>query len=117
MELRDEGGRQIEDVYRIDANGMVTPVITHEVDRPNGIAVSADDRFLYVADNNNATDGATKLWRFTLHRAGTITPHSRKRLFDWGSGRGPNGIALDQRGRLYVAGGREKPTRWETASE
>ena len=47
--------------------------ITHEVDRPNGIAVSADDRFLYVADNNNTTGGARKLWRFSL-RDGTIPP-------------------------------------------
>ena len=77
--------------------------ITHEVDRPNGIAVSADDRCLYVADNNNTTGGARKLWRFSL-RDGTIPPRSRKLLVGWRSGRGPDGIVLDQRGRLY--GGR-----------
>ena len=34
MEMRDEQGRLVEGVYRIDSPGQVTRVITHEVDRP-----------------------------------------------------------------------------------
>ena len=37
-------------------------------------------------------------------------------LLDWGSGRGPDGMVLDLAGRLYVAGGRNRPTKFETAS-
>ena len=53
MELLDDAGRAVEGVYRIDPSGQVTRIIAHEVDRPNGIAITADDRFLFVADNNN----------------------------------------------------------------
>jgi gluconolactonase len=30
-------------------------------------------------------------------------------LYDWGKGRGPDGLKQDQKGRLYVAGGLNKP--------
>jgi gluconolactonase len=110
MEILDEQGRTVEGVYRIDPDGKVTRVIGRELDRPNGVLVSADDRFLYVADNNNNTlGGARKLWRFELRKDGTVDFTTRKLLFDWGKGRGPDGLKQDQQGRLYVAGGLNKP--------
>ncbi|HKB41604.1 MAG TPA: SMP-30/gluconolactonase/LRE family protein, partial [Gemmataceae bacterium] len=103
-------GRTVEGVYRIDPDGKVSRVIGREVERANGVLVSADDRFLYVADNNNNTlGGARKLWRFDLHRDGTVDLRSRKLLYDWGTGRGPDGLKQDRKGRLYVAGGLNKP--------
>ena len=53
MEMADASGRKIEGVYRIDSDGRVTRIITHEVDRPNGLVVTPDDKYLFVADNNN----------------------------------------------------------------
>jgi gluconolactonase len=107
MEMKDPEGRVVEGVYRIDAPGKVTRVIAHEVDRPNGLLVSPDDRYLYVADNNNNTvGGARKLWRFDLLPDGTVQAGSRKLIFDWGSGRGPDGLEMDEAGRLFVAAGR-----------
>src|SRR6516165_3160004 len=41
-------------VYRVD-NGTVTEV-THDVEKPNGIALAPDGKTLYVADHNNGTD-------------------------------------------------------------
>jgi gluconolactonase len=110
MEILDEHGQTIEGVYRIDPDGKVARVIGRELERPNGVLVSADDRFLYVADNNNSTlGGARKLWRFDLRRDGTVDFQSGKLLFDWGMGRGPDGLKQDRQGRLYVAGGLNKP--------
>jgi gluconolactonase len=119
IEMVDDQGRQVEGVYRIDPDGRITRIIAHEVDRPNGIAISADDRFLYVADNNNNQQGAArKLWRFDLRADGSIDPESRKLLMDFKQGRGPDGMALDQQGRLYVAGGRNHARLpFETADE
>jgi gluconolactonase len=110
MEIVDAEGRTIEGVYRIDANGRVERIIGRELERPNGLLVSADDRYLYVADNNNSTaDGARKLWRFELKADGTVDLASRKLLYDWSPGRGPDGLEQDQAGRLYVAAGLNKP--------
>jgi len=117
MEMRDEQARLVEGVYRIDAPGKVVRVIGREVDRANGVLVSPRDQYLYVADNNNNNVGAArKLWRFDLRPDGTIPPGSRRLIFDWQSGRGPDGVKMDQAGRLWVAAGLNKPNPpYETA--
>ncbi len=110
MQIRDESGKPIEGVYRIDPDGTVTRIITHEVDRPNGLLITPDNRFLYVADNNNnQVGGARKLWRFQLSSDGTVLPSSQTLVYDWQTGRGPDGMAIDEEGNLYVAGGRTEP--------
>ncbi len=109
MEIRDDKGNTIEGVYRIDPDGKVSRVIGREVERANGVLVSADDKYLFVADNNNGTGGARKLWRFDLKADGTVDGKSQKLLYDWGKGRGPDGVKQDAKGRLYVSGGLNKP--------
>ncbi|MHC4880194.1 MAG: SMP-30/gluconolactonase/LRE family protein [Planctomycetota bacterium] len=110
LELRDADGREIEGVYRIDLDGSVTQIITHEVDRPNGVVVTEDDRYLFVADNNNNNKGAArKLWRFNLQANGSVDLASQKLIYDWKTGRGPDGMVMDRKGRLYVAGGLNEP--------
>lgn len=110
MQQLDAEGKTIEGVYRIDPDGKVTRVLGREVERANGVLVSADDRYLFVADNNNNTDGgARKLWRFELNESGGIKPGTGKVLKDWLTGRGPDGLKQDTKGRLFVAGGLNKP--------
>ncbi|MBM3993407.1 MAG: SMP-30/gluconolactonase/LRE family protein [Planctomycetes bacterium] len=110
MEIRDEKGQTIEGVYRIDPDSTVTRIIGRELDRPNGLLVSADEKYLFVADNNNnSLTGARKLWRFDLRANGTVDFASKKLLYDWGLGRGPDGLKQDVKGRLYVAGGLTNP--------
>lgn len=110
LEMKDEKGEIVEGVYRIDPDGKVTRVIGREVQRANGVLVSADDRFLFVADNHNGgKKTARKLYRFDLKSDGSVDLKSQKLLYDWGEGRGPDGLKQDIRGRLYVAGGLNKP--------
>jgi gluconolactonase len=110
MEMIDAEGRKIEGVYRIDPGGEVTRVITHEVDRPNGLVVTPDDRYLYVADNNNNTvGGARKLWRFELRPDGAVDFDTQTLVYDWKNTRGPDGMKLDREGRLFVAAGLNRP--------
>src|SRR5437763_9187259 len=63
-------------VYRIETDGKVIE-ITHDVEKPNGIALSPDGKTLYLADHNNGTDridpdkpapklGAMKVYSFPL---------------------------------------------------
>ena len=109
MEIFDGEGKAIEGVYRIDTDGTVARVITHEVDRPNGLVVTHDDQFLFVADNNNSLGGARKLWRFRLLENGTVDVSSQHLVYDWKTTRGPDGMKLDAKGRLFVAAGLNEP--------
>lgn len=109
MEMKDADGNLVEGVYCIQPDGNVTRVITHEVDRPNGVLVSGDGKYLYVADNNNNThQGARKLWRFKFKSDGTLNLRSQKLIFDWKTSRGPDGMTQDLLGRIYVAAGLNK---------
>jgi gluconolactonase len=104
---RTADGRSIEGVYRIDSAGKVERVLgVDDVERANGVLISADDKYLFVADNcNDRLGGARKLWRFRLRDDGRVDHHSRTLLYDWQEGRGPDGIKQDVEGNLYVAGG------------
>ena len=106
MEIHDVKGDPVEGVYRIDAPGKVARILTHEIERPNGILVSPGDKHLFVADNNNNNvGGARKLWQFDLKPDGTVAAGSRKLIFDWGTARGPDGFKMDTAGRFFVAAG------------
>jgi gluconolactonase len=102
MEMKEEA------VYRIDAPGKVVRIIS-ELERPNGILVSPNDQYLFVADNNNnKVGGARKLWRFELNSDGTVNANSKKLIFDWKTSRGPDGLKMDRENRLIVAAGLNK---------
>lgn len=114
---------KVESVYRINAPREVTKVLTGGLvtggltgmQRPNGILISPDNRFLYIADNNNNTHGGSrKLLRYTLDENGDVKPGTRKVIFDWKDGRGPDGMKMDAAGRIYVAAGTNKATDYET---
>jgi gluconolactonase len=99
-------------VYRIDKDGTVVE-ITHEVEKPNGIALSPDGKTLYLADHNNGTDkidptapppkpGAMKVYAFPLGEDGLVNGE-RKTLYDFGTEAGCDGMTVDVKGNIYLA--------------
>jgi gluconolactonase len=108
-----------EGVYRIDAPGKVTRILAPPaVDRPNGLIVSRGDKFLYVADNNNNTvGGSRKLLRFDLKGDGTADPSTRKVISTGRTAAGPTASRWIAKRGLYVAVGRNKANKFETADE
>src|SRR6185295_3045131 len=94
-----------EAVYRVDPAGTLTRVVD-SLTRPNGILVSGDGKTLYVAENASP-GGAVQLWAFDLDARGDA---SRGRiLYDFGGGRGIDGMTLDTGGRIWAtAGTKEK---------
>jgi gluconolactonase len=93
-----------ESVYRIDLDGTVRRVITQPtIQRPNGIALSPDEKTLYVVDSCPVPGGNRKIWAFDLSADGV--PGGQRLVFDFAPGRGGDGMAVDQRGNLYIAAG------------
>jgi gluconolactonase len=91
-----------ESVYRIDPDGTLTRIID-DVSRPNGIAVSQDQKTLYVVDSDQRIGGPRKLYAYELSADGAAG--RRRVLHDFGTGRGGDGMCLDELGNLYVAAG------------
>ena len=109
----------IEGAYRIDDRGKVREALPIEFpsgpERPNGILISPDDHYLYIADNNNNNHGGSRrLLRYELDAEGRANVLTQKVLFDWKDGRGPDGMKMDSAGRIYVAAGTNKATEFET---
>jgi gluconolactonase len=94
----------VEGVYRIDTDGKVTRVLTQEqIQRPNGLAVTPDAKTLYVIDSHPKVGGNRKIWAFDLSDAGV--PGKQRLVYDFGKGRGGDGMRLDMNGNLWVAAG------------
>jgi gluconolactonase len=98
-------------VYRIDTDGKVYELTT-DVEKPNGIALSPDEKTLYLIDHNNGTDkiddskpkpkpGAMKIYAFPINDG--IIAGKRKTLVDFGSEAGGDGMCVDVKGNVYVA--------------
>jgi gluconolactonase len=92
-------------VYRGDAkSGAVTAVVTDMV-RPNGIAFSPDEKYLYVADTGatHGEDGPRHIRRFKVNASGTklsggeIFAECTAGLFD--------GFRVDRNGRIWTSAG------------
>jgi gluconolactonase len=90
-------------VYRISAKGELKR-LAHDIQRPNGIQLSPDDKVLYVAN----TAGEYVL-AYDVTADGSVGPRRDfAKLEGWrktetGTSSGADGLAVDADGRLYVA--------------
>lgn len=100
-------------VYRIDPDGSVHRVIT-DAGKPNGIAISPDEKTLYVVTNDDGVLGFDRLPKGTVTRKGRMelmaydlkpdgSATFRKTLVNYSPADGPDGLVCDQDGNLYVA--------------
>ncbi len=89
--LHDPTGR----VYRLRPDGRLDLLLAN-VPSPNGIVLSNDERFLFVA----ATRGNC-VWRMPLLPDGSVSKAGQ--FFTSHGPSGPDGLAMDESGRLIVA--------------
>ncbi len=94
-----------ESVYRVDPDGTVTQVIT-DVAKPNGIVISPDGKTLYLAENNPGAKGNRHLLAYPLAADGTVG--AKKKLFDFGDGRGIDGMTVAADGTIIATAGKAK---------
>ncbi|MBM3980448.1 MAG: SMP-30/gluconolactonase/LRE family protein [Planctomycetes bacterium] len=101
-------------VYRIDTDGSIHRIIT-DAGKPNGVAVSPDQKTLYVVSNDNGSTGIGRLDEkkeptkkgsmalMAYDLAADGTAKFRKTLVDYAPQDGPDGLVCDKVGNLYVA--------------
>lgn len=86
----DQDGQK---VYYLPKGKKQAIMLEGDLKQPNGIVGSPDGKFLFVADI-----GGGKIYKFKIEANGTL---SNKTLF---ANKGADGITLDERGNLYLAG-------------
>jgi gluconolactonase len=89
----------ITGVYRVDAltegGGASAAVLVEDsLDKPNGIALSPDERTLYVGSNGN------EIWQYDVSADGSL--HNRRKFAETGPS---DGMTVDCAGNLYVTSG------------
>jgi gluconolactonase len=103
---------KINGVYRLDDATTHAPgappdpkklhLLISDLPRPNGIAFSPDEKYLYV----NCSDPAKKVWmRYTVKADGTVA--EPKLIADVTSDKrvgAPDGMKVDQKGNIYSTG-------------
>ena len=114
--------QSIQAVYRIDTDGTLHRIIT-DAGKPNGVAISPDQKTLYVVSNDNGSTAIDRLTRGSASQADkVVTPLRkgfmallaydlsadgnatfRKTLVDYSPYDGPDGLVVDKTGNLYVA--------------
>lgn len=101
----------VKGVYRIDADGAIHLVLA-DVSMPNGIALSPDEKTLYVAeldpvitdwriDKVPQRNGPMRLLAYDLAETGTAS--NQRVLADYGTENGADGITVDAEGNIYAA--------------
>ena len=91
-------------VYRIDAPGKMARILAApDIQRPNGIQISPDDRTLYLVEANGTQGGARMIRAFDLLPDGTVK--NMRVFYNFYPGRSADGMSIDTRGNLYAAAG------------
>lgn len=98
------------DVYRFDPDGSLQ-IATTEIDKPNGIILSPDQKTIYIAETDNGTAkadletdakmGRMTLTAFAVAKDGTLS--DRRVLVNFGDQVGIDGMTMDTAGRIYAA--------------
>jgi gluconolactonase len=82
------------------AGGRLRAVI-QDMRRPNGLAFSPDERYLYVSNS----DPRDKIWvRYEVARDGSVGRGVRFLDLNGETGQEPDGMKVDRRGNLYLTG-------------
>ena len=89
-------------VYRVSPDGKQVQLLTTDLNGPNGLAFSPDEKYFYA---DNWDEKKKVIMRYEVKPDGTLT--NGKVFFDMTSAPGEDaldGIKVDERGNLYVSG-------------
>ncbi len=91
-------------VYRIDGPGQLARILAApDIQRPNGIQISPDDKQLYLIEANGAESGARMIRAYDLRSDGTVG--NMRVHYNFYPGRSADGMSIDTQGNLYASAG------------
>jgi gluconolactonase len=91
-------------VYRIDGPQKIARILAApDIQRPNGIQISPDDKTLYLVEANGAQGGARMIRAYDLLPDGTV--RNMRVHYNFYPGRSADGMSIDIQGNLYAAAG------------
>ena len=100
----DQGRRNDSAVYRIDPDGRLARILAPpDIQTPNGIVISPDDRTMYLVESNGAEGGARVIRAYDLQPDGT--PVNMRVFHNFYPGRSADGMSIDTEGNIYAAAG------------
>lgn len=92
-------------VYRIDPDGNISLIID-DAGTPNGIAVSPNQKILYVASLDYKAYALNALLAYDLADDGSVS--NSRVVIDFGPEWGPDGMTIDVDGNVYLARSAQK---------
>jgi gluconolactonase len=91
-------------VYRLDGPGQIARILAvPDIQRPNGIQISPDDKTLYLIEANQAQGGARMIRAYDLLPDGTVA--NMRVHYNFYPGRSADGMSIDSEGNLYASAG------------
>jgi gluconolactonase len=91
-------------VYRIDPDNKLTRILDGtQIEQPNGIMISPDDRVLYLVESNGVERGARMIRAYDLQPDGSV--RNMRVFHNFYPGRSADGLCIDSQGNLYAAAG------------
>lgn len=98
--------REHESVYMAEhtfGGNWTLKQVTFDTARPNGVLLSADQQTLYVADSHPDPMHRRELRAYDINADGTLGAH--RVVFDFGVGRGIDGMTLTTSGHIVATAG------------
>jgi gluconolactonase len=91
-------------VYRLDSPAQLARILTTpDIQRPNGIQISPDDKTMYLIEANQTQGGARMIRAYDLRPDGTVT--NMRVHYNFYPGRSADGMSIDSEGNLYASAG------------
>lgn len=111
----DRGPGDAGAVYRIDPDGKLSRLLKDpEIQKPNGLVISPDDRTFYLVEANWSPGGARMIRAYDLRPDGSV---AKMRVFhDFYPGRSMDGLSVDSEGNVYGAGGLSRVPKGATVT-
>ena len=91
-------------VYRIDEPGQLSRILASpEIQSPNGIQISPDNKQLYLIESNRSEGGARMIRAYDLRPDGSVG--NMRVHYNFYPGRSADGMSVDEEGNLYASAG------------